>query len=294
MFQITGLETNVNFLIDLASHPSFQAGDVHTGFIDQHLDSLFPPIEISEKTISQAIASIVTNERIAETQRAIEQDCLGTPFTACNGFRINSYLERGIDIETSGQKYNIVVKYVGSNYEIKINDGKYKPFSVKTVQDPNPNRFTLKLNLDGIESIFSAVIKDHIIDIFNEVGTKTTFATIYSNQLINILFCFQHGKTEIRKVLPKFLTEISSETAPTGSNKAVSPMPGICDKLMVKVGDRVEAGQPVAVIIAMKMEYVLKASMDGVVKSVSGKLGQSVTKGEVIVAFEEDEPEPKN
>lgn len=71
-------------------------------------------------------------------------------------------------------------------------------------------------------------------------------------------------------------------------------MPGICDKLMVNVGDRVESGQPVAVIIAMKMEYVLKAPKDGVVKSVSSKLGQSVTKGEVIVAFEEDEPEPKN
>lgn len=175
MFQITGLETNVNFLIDLASHPSFQAGDVHTGFIDQHLDSLFPPIEISEQTISQAIASIVTNERIAETQRAIEQDCLGSPFTACDGFRINSFFERGIDIEANGQKYNIVVKYIGSNYEIKINDGEYKPFSVKTVQDPNPNRFTLKLNLDGVESIFSAVIRDHIIDIFNEVGNKNNF-----------------------------------------------------------------------------------------------------------------------
>lgn len=70
-------------------------------------------------------------------------------------------------------------------------------------------------------------------------------------------------------------------------------MPGVCDKILVKVGDRVEAGQPVAVIIAMKMEYVLKAPKDGVVKSVSGKLGESVIKGEVIVAFEEDEPEPE-
>lgn len=71
-------------------------------------------------------------------------------------------------------------------------------------------------------------------------------------------------------------------------------MPGICDKLLVKVGDRVETGQPVAVIIAMKMEYVLKAPMDGVVKSVTDKLGSSVVKGEIIVAFEEDETEPKN
>lgn len=56
----------------------------------------------------------------------------------------------------------------------------------------------------------------------------------------------------------------------------------------MKEGEHVKVNQPVAVIIAMKMEYVLKASKDGVVKSVNSKLGQSVTKGEVIVAFEED------
>ena len=87
---------------------------------------------------------------------------------------------------------------------------------------------------------------------------------------------------------------LSSDTATGSSNKAVSPMPGIFDKLLVKVGDRVEEGQAVAVIIAMKMEYVLKAAKNGVVKSVSDKLGKNVTKGEVIIAFEEDEPQPKN
>lgn len=169
IFQISGLDTNVNFLIDLASHPSFQAGDVHTGFIDQHLDSLFPPIEITDQTISQAIAAIVTNERKESTALSIKQGCRGSPFAACDGFRINSYLIRDLNIESNGQKYKIQLKYVKSNYEIKINDSEWKPFSVKTVQDSNPNRFTLKLNLDGVESNFNAVIREHLIDIFNEV-----------------------------------------------------------------------------------------------------------------------------
>lgn len=65
-------------------------------------------------------------------------------------------------------------------------------------------------------------------------------------------------------------------------------MPGICDRIMVKAGDHVEAKQPVAVIIAMKMEYVLKAPKDGIVKSVNASVGKSVTKGDVIVAFEEE------
>lgn len=67
-------------------------------------------------------------------------------------------------------------------------------------------------------------------------------------------------------------------------------MPGVCDKILVKAGDHVEANTPVAVIIAMKMEYVLKAPRDGIVKSVSSKLGVNVAKGEIIVKFE-DNPE---
>lgn len=73
-------------------------------------------------------------------------------------------------------------------------------------------------------------------------------------------------------------------------------MPGVCDKILVKVGDQIDADQPVAVIIAMKMEYVLKAPRNGIVKSVSGQLGKNVAKGDVIVAFveEESDEESKN
>ncbi|XP_031639944.1 methylcrotonoyl-CoA carboxylase subunit alpha, mitochondrial-like [Contarinia nasturtii] len=275
IFQISGLDTNVNFLIDLASHPSFQAGDVHTGFIDTHLDSLFPPIQISDETITQAIAAIVTNERYVAIALSIRQGCRGSPFAACDGFRLNSYLERTLSIESNGQKYNIHIRYVGSNYEIKIDDNDWKPFSINSVKDSYPNRFTLKLHLDGKESIFSTVIKDNYIDIFN-----------------------QNGRNEFSLVLPKFFTECSTDGSTDGetdksSDKVVSPMPGIFDKILVEVGEWVEVGQPVAVIIAMKMEYVLKAPKNGTIKSVSKKLGNSVIKGEIIVAFECDEQKPK-
>lgn len=64
-------------------------------------------------------------------------------------------------------------------------------------------------------------------------------------------------------------------------------MPGILDKILVKAGDQVKAGEPVAVIIAMKMEHVLKAPRDGVVKSVVGAAGSNVAKGAAVVTFED-------
>lgn len=104
--------------------------------------------------------------------------------------------------------------------------------------------------------------------------------------LSSSIFVLQHGKTEFEVVQPKFLVERSKETtSATAASVVTSPMPGVCDKILVKVGGSVEANTPVAVIIAMKMEYVLKAPRDGIVKSVSTKLGQNVAKGEVIVKF---------
>ena len=42
LFQIVGLNTNISFLLSLAKHPEFQLGNVHTEFIPQHNESLFP------------------------------------------------------------------------------------------------------------------------------------------------------------------------------------------------------------------------------------------------------------
>uniref|UniRef100_A0A1A9ZPP9 Methylcrotonoyl-CoA carboxylase subunit alpha, mitochondrial n=1 Tax=Glossina pallidipes TaxID=7398 RepID=A0A1A9ZPP9_GLOPL len=53
-YHISGLDTNINFLIDLADHSEFRAGNVHTGFIDQHFDTLFPPVKINDTDLCKA------------------------------------------------------------------------------------------------------------------------------------------------------------------------------------------------------------------------------------------------
>ena len=48
-----GLNTNINFLLDLASHPEFVAGKVDTEFIPRHYDQLFPAETVSDATLCQ-------------------------------------------------------------------------------------------------------------------------------------------------------------------------------------------------------------------------------------------------
>lgn len=169
--QISGLDTNVNFLIDLALHPSFQSGDVHTGFIDQHFDSLFPPIEVSNQTMSQAVAAFVTTERLTAFNLAVKQGIADNPFAINDGFRINGFrYVRDMKLESNGKIFDIKLKYVDLDYEIKINDSEWKPLTVKPVKEANPNRFTLKINLGGEQSTFSAFVTKSTIDVFNEVS----------------------------------------------------------------------------------------------------------------------------
>ena len=65
-------------------------------------------------------------------------------------------------------------------------------------------------------------------------------------------------------------------------------MPGVVEKVNVKPGDKVTAGQPLVVMIAMKMEYVLKAPIDCVVKAVNCEPGKNVAKNAILVKFDNE------
>jgi propionyl-CoA carboxylase alpha chain len=73
---------------------------------------------------------------------------------------------------------------------------------------------------------------------------------------------------------------------PDLSRYVLSPMPGLLVEVAVKPGQKVQAGERVAVIEAMKMENVLFATQDGVVKSVVANKGESLTVDQMIVEFE--------
>ena len=77
--------------------------------------------------------------------------------------------------------------------------------------------------------------------------------------------------------------------ADLGPRPIRAPMPGLVVRLFVEEGDRVEAGQSVAIVEAMKMENDLKAESDGVVSTVRVAVGEPVEKGAVLVEFEAEE-----
>jgi biotin carboxyl carrier protein len=67
-----------------------------------------------------------------------------------------------------------------------------------------------------------------------------------------------------------------------GSQQIVAPMPGKVVRLLVKAGDRVEAGQGLFVVEAMKMQNEIRSPKSGIVERVLAKEGQPVNAGEVL------------
>jgi propionyl-CoA carboxylase alpha chain len=92
------------------------------------------------------------------------------------------------------------------------------------------------------------------------------------------------------EVLPAHVAELSrhmiEKVPPDLSKYLLCPMPGLLTVLNVGEGDKVEAGQPLAVVEAMKMENILRAEKAGIVKTVSAKPGDSLAVDAVILEFE--------
>lgn len=65
-----------------------------------------------------------------------------------------------------------------------------------------------------------------------------------------------------------------------------APMPGMVLDVLIKVGESISKDQPLLVLEAMKMENVLKAPTDAVIKSVSAIKGNAVEKNQVLISFE--------
>jgi biotin carboxyl carrier protein len=71
-----------------------------------------------------------------------------------------------------------------------------------------------------------------------------------------------------------------------GEGSVVAPMPGKVLSIKVEVGDKVETGQPVLILEAMKMENVLNAPVDGTVKEIKVAPGDNANQGDVLVVIE--------
>jgi len=72
----------------------------------------------------------------------------------------------------------------------------------------------------------------------------------------------------------------------SGDGRIKAPIPGLIGQILVQPGQAVEAGQPVLVLEAMKMENEIRATRAGTVQKITVQIGQSVVLGELLAEIE--------
>jgi propionyl-CoA carboxylase alpha chain len=96
------------------------------------------------------------------------------------------------------------------------------------------------------------------------------------------------GQAEALVLTPRqaeLYAQMPVKAAPDTSKFLLSPMPGLLASVAVSEGQEVKAGEPLAVVEAMKMENVLRAVQDGTVKTLHAKAGDSLKVDQKIIEF---------
>ncbi len=246
-FEIEGVGHNIDFLSAIMQHPRFRSGEITTGFIAEEYPQGFHGAPASPELI-RALAAIAAFAATAEADRAR---------------RVDGQLGRRLQPPADWQ-----VMVGGANHSVSISpegivvDG--EDLDIELEYTPGDRIVEASLN--------EAPLAVRILR--TRAGFKLT----------------ARGASHIARVLPAHIAPLSAhmieKVPPDLSKFLLSPMPGLLTALHVSAGDKVEAGQPLAVIEAMKMENILRAGKTGTVKTVSAAQGESLSVDQVILELD--------
>jgi propionyl-CoA carboxylase alpha chain len=263
-FVIRGISSNIPFQAALLAHPRFVSGDFNTGFIAEQYGKGFRAEDVPHDD-HDFLAALAAFVRRKSRQRAAN---------------ISGQLP-GYDVKV-GQDYAVV----------ELGQGGHNRYVAVHVAELAGKHGEAQITVDG--KSYAIVSNSRLNDIRIE-GTcngKPFTAQIERGTLKNPLALqVQHNGTRIEAlVMSPRMAELHKlmpyKAPPDLSRFVLSPMPGLLVDVAVAVGQKVQAGERVAVIEAMKMENVLFAAQDGVVKKVVAAKGESLTVDQMIVEFE--------
>ena len=245
-FEIEGLGHNIDFVSAIMQHPRFRSGELTTGFIAEEYPDGFTGAATSDETLGH-LAAIAGFVATARADRARQIDQ-----------QLNGDLEPPYDwsVTIGGQTFTVELED-----EVLVNG---EPLDIGISYTPGDR--LIEAHVEG--QTYGVKLEP------TRTGLKmTTRGAIHTAQILpaRVAHLTQHMIEKVPPDLSKFL---------------ICPMPGLLVALHVNEGDKVEAGQPLAVVEAMKMENILRAEKSATVKKVNAKAGDSLAVDAVILELE--------
>ncbi len=274
--RLHGPRTNRDFLCATLTNRDFLVGDTHTDFVSKHPELLnAQPTQVTHDVHLLACVAVLAHRRqlAAPVQACIPS---GWRNVRASGQRITFATSNGAAIEvdyildTERQPMQLTISRRGvpswpPDDEIPTHHSQACPASSAQTEHPLQAEI-LALTAEGTRLVFDGI---HYTCSINCVGD-----TIYANSA--------NGQTELRE-LPRF---VEPQTTATVAGPT-SPLPGVISAVMVAAGDRVQAGQTLVVLEAMKMEHHITAAADCVVEQVLVKVGNKVNAHQLLIVLSE-------
>jgi propionyl-CoA carboxylase alpha chain len=254
-FVIDGIRHNIPFLSALMAHPRWKAGKLSTGFIAEEFPEGFQPIAPGgERAEVLAAVAASIDHVLGERKRRISGQMTGRSVTRES--------ERVVWLGTS--EHRLEVKRENGTIEVRFPaQGKTGLRHVHSDWKPG-------------DPIWTGTINSHPVTV-QVRPLPNGFALSYRG-VETKAFVYTEREAGYARLMPV------KKAADTGK-QVLCPMPGLVVSIAVKEGQEVKAGDTVAVVEAMKMENVLRAEIDGTVKKINAKQGDSLAVDAVILEF---------
>ena len=255
-YRIAGVKTNLGFLSRLVSHPAFAAAELDTHFIEHHQAELFAP-EQSEPQQALLLAALY----LLLLQQPKTSG--NSPWGCGYGWRLNEAAQVRFTLQHGDVAQQVQIKSTATGHQLCVGD-----YCIEAKAELNADVLTATLSgAQGSHHQFQVRVSQ-----YQQSPQQTTVSVFIRHQRFDFVY-----QTQV---------EVAAADESAGSLKA--PMNGTVVAVMASAGQRVQSGETLLVMEAMKMEYAIKAPADGVVNSVFYQAGDLVKDGAELVDFSAD------
>jgi propionyl-CoA carboxylase alpha chain len=256
-FHIDGIQHNIPFLTALMQHPRWRSGKISTGFIkEEYPDGFAARIPEGRDLETLAMVAAVIDHLGNTRRRHISQQITG-------------------DSVRFAQRR--VVRMADTEVRLEVSGGGDQPFYVTADSAKGPGA--------AVEIVSQWWPGDPVWT--GRIGNKEL--SVQVRPILNGQELAWRGisvKTYVYTEREAALAALMPEKVAADTSKLLlCPMPGLVKSISVAAGQEVKAGDALAVVEAMKMENILRAERDAVVKVVNAKAGDSLAVDAVIMEF---------
>ena len=249
-YQVAGVATNRQFLSSVLADADFRSGNITTGFIAEKYGDAFVA-ESPEAPLCENLAALAACFYGRSQARLQYDDTVQMAFVAV--------------LKGQVTPVHLSLTHMRGADQVMINGGRAVRVTGTLDQPVSKSGILFDGTIDEIPIAIQIDADDHYFSL--HAGAYSLSLRLYP----------AHAAAYIEH-MPEPQTGLSD-------NVVAAPMPGLLTAVMVAAGDRVEQGQDVAIIEAMKMENVLHAGMSGIVVAIEAATGANLNVDEVILTI---------